>query len=379
MTKNNKIINKAVTKAVKKVTKKKNAGKRILAEAKLFSKALNPYNGVPRRLGQNRAIKSSDFTRNWNKQQYEYYANLMDPWNARDARLPARIDTYSKTAKPKTTFKINTNTAGNLMVYFDPDYVANPSSLSTAFFYCNNSALDGATAIPPTALDFNTGPVSSVPLPPASIVYKYRLVSAGIKATPKLSALNNVGTVIKCVDYGDYAPMTPGLMNVATSTSVATYTVFQNALQGTGGKKFDLIGESVSVCSIWFPADPAQSIYIDAGDFLVDNVGHEAGGSPKLVMCFEALNGGALTSIEFEIVWNIEYLAPPQTQPWLGAGGQGPKATEAAEVHNHLTMADFPSAKTKENLAYDKDFERMMHDLTDKSGIKIPNKVMLEA
>jgi hypothetical protein len=372
---NNKKINQVTQKIISNVTKAANKNKN---KNNRFANALtnkirnnnsffnhNPYSGPIKKLGIPKALPAKQFFANFNSDQLKYYNNLINPWEAKEARLPRMIDIYSKCAKPKTTFKLTTNATGNMLIYFDPDFVSDVTTLRTAFLYNNSVIIDGST--PATGANYSSGPISSVPIPPVGLVYKTRLVSAAIKATPKLSALNNVGTIIKCVDYGDYTPSAPlTIGTLVASTSVQAYSVFANALQGTGGCKYDLIGENVSVTSTWFPADPAQSIFIDSGGYLVDNNAREAGGSPKIVMCFEALNNGAATTIEFEIVWNIEYLAQPASQPWLGGGGQGPKALDAMLVHDHVSIDQmFPNAGGEAKRIMNDRYESWAHKRSD--------------
>jgi hypothetical protein len=253
----------------------------------------------------------------------KYIHDLLDPWNAQDARLPASCNQFSNCAQIKSDFTLNANVSGNLWMYFDPDFCANPTTVLTSFLYCNNAALSGNA--PLTGAVYNTGPLSSVPVPPATTVLKTRLVSAAIKVTPKVAALTITGTIFACFDYGDYMPLTPNITgDSAYNANQQSYTLFSNILDGNGGKKFDIgigKGQSSSVYMTWYPVDPISAVFVDAGDFVVDSGGDEAGGDPKFVL---ALSGFPSTAAcDVQIIWNIEYLASTIAKPWLGVGGQG--------------------------------------------------------
>jgi hypothetical protein len=269
-----------------------------------------------------------------NYQMDKYICDLLDPWNAQDARLPAAINIFSNCAKVKSDFQLTCNASGNLFIYFDPDYCASATSGLTAFFFCNQTGLNGQTV--QTGAVYNTGGTASVPIPPATTVLKYRLVSAAIKVTSKTSALNVVGTVFACFDYGDYVP-TATTTATTVSTTTQEYTNFSNILNGNGGKKFDIgIGKelSSSIFLTWYPVDPSSAIFVDAGDFLIDSGSDEAGGDPKFVLGFQGFP--ASSTMDVQIIWNIEYLANPQAKAWIGMGGQGPPKVKALSAEEKL-------------------------------------------
>lgn len=255
-----------------------------------------------------------------------HYMNLLDPWNASEARLPRVFDTYTNTAKVHNAFNLQSNASGNLLIYFDADYVNANGNTNTTFFYNNDATLVGNA--PLATSTYKSGAAASVPTPPATTVLKTRLVSAAIKATVKLSALNNVGTIYTCIDYGDYAVQAQSASGLAVSTNIQNYANFANILSSNGGKKIDIIGDVASIYMNWYPVDPFAEVFIDPGSELLDSNSSEVGGDPRFVMGFESLNNGASTKVEFEIVWNIEYLANPIAKPWLGAGSFGINSTD---------------------------------------------------
>jgi hypothetical protein len=221
-------------------------------------------------------VNNTGYSRATTKAQVDkYIRDLLDPWNAQDARLPATCNQFSNTAQIKSDFVLQTNTLGNLYMYFDPDFCSSPTTVQTSFLYNLAATLTGNTIL--TTATYNTGPNSSVPIPPALTVLKSRLVSAAIKVTPKVAAINITGTIFACFDYGDYIPQ--GTAIAATSASNAnqeSYTLFSNILDGNGGKKFDIgigQGQSSSVFMTWYPVDPISSVFVDAGDYVVDSGG----------------------------------------------------------------------------------------------------------
>jgi hypothetical protein len=286
----------------------------------------------------------------------KYCSDLLDPWNAQDARLPSTINIFSNCAKVKSDFQLVTNVSGALFAYFDPDFCASAVGTSqTSFLFFNQQYSSGSVAytgnVVVTAATYSTGPGGSVPVPPASTVFKTRLVSAAIKVTPKISALNTVGTIFACFDYGDYAPLNINQTNDSANATQQEYTNFTNILNGNGGKKYDIgIGGDLatSVYMTWYPVDPLSAVFIDSGDYIVDNNLDEAGGDPKFVLGFQGFP--ASSNIDVQIVWNIEYLANPIAKPWLGMGGQGVSKLQSLQAESVL-------AKNTKNQISDKKLE----------------------
>lgn len=310
--------------------------------------------------------------KNFTKDQKLHLRNILDPWNAVDARWYRENGGETRTAKPKTTFKINTNAGGNLLIYFDPDY-ASTNGANTNFAFCNDVTLTGSTQV--VLPLYSTGPVASVAVPPATTVLRLRLVSAAIKATVKLSALNNVGTIFACDDYGDMAALPVNILGTVNPTSIgptmSTYSVFQQVLQGNSGRKVDIIGQVAEIYWTWYPMDPTAEIYTeiekDVGEFPATG---SAGGSPKCVIAFEALNNGNTTSIEFEIVWNYEYLAYPQAAPWIGRGNRGLGKTEHTEIVDFLSSRDHGAMTAEEMQSIQRHFyQEEMDSLGDPSNM----------
>jgi hypothetical protein len=248
------------------------------------------------------------------KQSIQHILNIMDPWSAVDAKLPQIGENYSNTAKVKSYFNLACNATGRLFLYADLNYVNSASGGNTAFTFNSDSSLNGSTVL--TGATYTGGPTNSVPTPPSTTVLKTRLVSAAMKVTPKASSQTYVGTLVSCVDYGDYNLLAQGAVTATQVSNVTQYTAFANILNGNGGKKYDLFNPGQSVYFNWYPVDPLSDVFIDAGNYIVDNNAKDAGGSPRFVCALQDFPAG--TPVDIEIVWNIEYLSSPVAKPWLG-------------------------------------------------------------
>jgi len=308
---------------------------------KKITKVVNKTNFRSKRLHMQQSImpRANKFNSNFSIDQKLHYRNLRDPWGAVDARWYRENAGATRTAKPITSFKLLTNPTGNFVLLFDPDFCSGTGTQTTAFLYCNDVTLTGATQL--SGAVFQSGPPASSPVPPASTVLRTRLVSAGIKATVKLSALNNVGTILTCDDYGDLIPSNTNLsIALGAVGNLGLYTQFQNVLQGNNGRKIDIIGEVAEVCWTWYPMDPTAEIFNDLGQDVGEtgSTSNSSGCSPKAVIAFEALNNGAQTTIEFEIVWNFEYVSNPIATPWIGSGGKGIGQSEHIKVIDMLSL-----------------------------------------
>ena len=264
-------------------------------------------------------------------QTSKYLMNLLDPWNAVNAKLPQIGDSFSNTAKVKSYFNLTANAGGYLMLYFDPNYVASASSY-TAFCYTNHSSLNGSTTL--AGSYWYGGPTNSVPSPPSSTVLKTRLVSAGMKVVPKISNMNYVATALACLDYGDYGLLPPGITLTTQNANVAQYTSFANIINGCGSQKYDLSNTGQSVYFNWYPVDPLSDIYIDVGNYMIDNATKDAGGSPRFVLGLQDLPANA--PVDIEIVWNIEYLAAPTMKSWLGYSPPGMSNSQFLQIKDAL-------------------------------------------
>jgi hypothetical protein len=290
----------------------------------------------------NNNSKVTAFKRNYTLSRNQHLMNLLDPWNATGAKLPQIGDIYSNVAKVRSYFNLTANANGYFLAVFDPSYIASAkaSGTLTAFNYCRNATLNGSTAITGTNL-WNYGPVGSVPMPPLNTVLKARLVCAGMKVVPKISTLNYVATAITCIDYSD------SQIGLATTAFTATdehanYGVFANVMYGNGGKKFDLTPTTGNnaIYFNWYPTDPLAEVFIDQGEEIVDIDGHEAGGFQKFVIAFQDLPASA--TIDFEIVWNIEYLCNPIAKPWAGVLNNPVSRMDHEEVMNELQNMGVP-------------------------------------
>jgi hypothetical protein len=330
---NKKRINKQHKKEIKKEVRDIFGKERLATTQQIENVRSDFYNTRQDKYNSStRALTYKKFDKLSKAQEHEYYRNLMFPWTAKDARLPRMLDIFSNTAQPRSIFRLSTNALGNMMIYFDPNFTG--LGTYTGFSYCNDVTLDGQTLI--TTGLYKGGPATSAPTPPANTALKCRLVSAAINASVKLSSLNNVGTIVTCHDYGDYSLIPVASAGTNQLAAVQQYTVFSNAIQGNGAHKVDVRGDIVSTSMKWFPVDPLSAVFVDVGEDLIDNAGHEAGGSPRLVFCFESLNNGATTVVEFEIVWNIEYLPTPAAKPWVGVGSQGPSLAIGMAVQDRI-------------------------------------------
>jgi hypothetical protein len=249
---------------------------------------------------------------NLKNQNLKYLTNLLNPWSAINAKLPQIGNQSSNTAKVKTYFTITSNATGFLVLYFNPRFVQQTGTTNTAFLFNNAATLDGVSLLSPTTW---TGG-QAAPITPANTVLKWRLVSSGMKVVPKVSALNYVATAISCLDYADTTTVLAGSTLNPIPSTINQYLVYNNTINGNGALKFDLSNPGQAIYYNWFPSDPLSDIYIDAGELIADNFGHEAGGSPKFVLSLQDLPPSS--KVDVEIVWNIEYLANPVAKPWLG-------------------------------------------------------------
>lgn len=305
-------------------------------------------------------------------QQLLHYRNIMDPWGAKEARWYQDNAGVTRTAKPITTFKLTSNSLGNLLVMFDPDFCNTSAGGLTNFFYVNDSTLTGLTQLN-TAI-YQTPGAGSAPLPPANTVSRIRLVSAGIKATVKLSELNMVGTAFVCDDYGDLlgAATSSTTLPAADVGNMPLYTVFANVIQGNNGYKRDISSIDNCVYWTWYPMDPTAEVFNDPATDVAEigegNSGvpsfSSAGSSPKMVIAFESLSNGAATVVEFEIVWNFEYVGNPIAVPWIGGGGVGIPQLDHIQVmdkirteHPHGSMSTDQYLDVIQDLSSHVDFE----------------------
>jgi hypothetical protein len=325
------------------INNKRTKAQQLLAAKKKFAQARSSKMKVKRPKDSNMKMYSGF----WNAQRYQLFQNLIDPWNARDARLPRMINTYSNVAHVRQDFTLQTNALGNLLVYFDSDFVTTATLGTTSFLYNNDVTLTGGTNIT-TAVN-KAGPTASAVFPPGSVCNKYRLVCAAIKATVKLSELNIVGTVQTCYDYGDYDPQVCSATTLATTIFPAVYGNFANVLNGNGGCKQDITGNRGSVYMNWFPVDPLAEVYITPAAQIEDDTATEAGGDPRFVMAFSALSNGAVTTVDFEVVWNIEYLAQPTIKAWLGDGAAGPSKYDHTAIMDIINSGNTSSSLTPAN------------------------------
>lgn len=300
------------------------------------------------------------------KQQIQRIINILDPWSAVDAKLPQIGENYSNTAKVKTYFNLTMNASGKIMIYFDPNWIEAAAGTRTSFLFNNDVTMLGTAAL--NTATYSGGPTGSVPVPPSTTVLKTRLVSAAMKVTPKVSNLNYVGTVLSCIDYGDYDLRTAGSTGNAEFTNVQQYTNFTNIINGNGGKKYDLANPGQSIYFNWYPVDPLSDVFVTAGNFIADSGSDDAGGSPRFVVGLQDFP--ASSPVDIEIVWNIEYLSAPVAKPWLGYTS----AMSAKEFDKALTLItkdDFISLNnnkswdtTHQSLFGDHDTQSS-HDLLD--------------
>jgi hypothetical protein len=298
---------------------------------------LGPYSSRPLMKQRMMPLNSEAVKKSMTK---KYIAALADPWNAVDVRLPSVGGSFTCTAKVKSYYSFLSNASGKVLFYVDPNFISKPAdtgTAQTAAFYVNASALDGVTAL--VGSYYTPGPLNSVPTPPSTTqVTKCRLISAGMKVVAKISALNYVATAITCLDYGDYTLMTAGSGITTQSTSATKYTVFSNILNGVQGQKFDLGISSDAVFFRWLPVDPLSDIFVDAGGWITDSNGQDAGGSARFVIALQDLP--ASSTIDVEMVWNVEYLPAAIAKPWLSGAqpGSGIPSSEMNAVRDSLSI-----------------------------------------
>lgn len=325
-----------INRVAKKVEKK--------IEKKVSKKIKNKYSST---LGKrNNRIKATDmtipkgmgssllFSSNKNRIA-EHVRNLIDPWNARDAKLPNAYENYSRSSKIKTSFTLPISTPmsgtnGCLLIVIDPDYLTPTTSTTTTYYYNNNQNLNGS-AITPTS--WSTVPVGAQPQAPANSFTKARLVSAGLTVTVKQSELNLVGTVYACLAYEN---VTPALAS-GTLLGNATYDQyqnFQNIENGCGGIKRDIGKQGDSVCIIWKPVDPLSLTFLGLTGEINDTSGQEAGAFQKWVVGLSGFTPG--TPVLVDVVLNWELMTQGQATAWYGGTSK-----DSVNLTEHQQALDF--------------------------------------
>jgi len=324
--------NKSTKKAVsEKFQKKVN---KIEKKMKKMSVGMKKNKGpIKRHRPKNTAKSVARMISSRKQARLSYYAALIDPWSANGVKLPQIGENYSCTAKVVSYFSLPASTNGTFFMYFDPNFIASAGNYKTSFLYNNSASLTGASAI--SSL-YTAGTTATMATVPSSLVSKCRLVSAAMKVIPKISMLNLVGTALACVDYGDYDLYTPSSQVASLSLPLWSFTSFSNIRSAAGGVKYDLTPTDQSVFFNWYPVDPLSDVFVDAGNYMVDNNSKDAGGSPRWVLGLQDLPSGAM--IDFEIVWNIEYLPQPTLRPWLGSSPLAPTISEFDDAKDRLAL-----------------------------------------
>jgi hypothetical protein len=244
----------------------------------------------------------------------KHLRDLMSPFNAKDARLPSFYENYSSAVKIKSSFTLVTNAGGFLTITIDPDYL--PSTTQSTYMYNNDVSLNGVTA---TTTTWKNLPLNCQPVAPTGTFSKYRLVSAGLKATVKLSSNNIVGTAYSCIAYENIAI---GIANAASQNNpnYDQYNNYSTMENGNSGNKFDITGEHTSVSLIWLPVDNLSATFLAIGGEIDDQLGNEAGAYQKWVMGFSGLP--ATTNIMFDICLNWEVIPTGANQAWVGGSNE---------------------------------------------------------
>jgi len=307
-------VNRVAKKVEKKIEKK--VAKKIKAKQNTtLSKRNNNIKAtdrtIPRGMGSSLLFSSDKI------KLAQHVKNLIDPWNARDAKLPNAYENYSRASKVKTSFtlSINTPTSGSngcLLIAIDPDYLTPTTSTTTTYYYNSNPALNGSTITPGT---WNTVPVGAQPQAPANSFTKARLVSGGIVVTVKQSELNLVGTVYACLAYENITPATAGGASLGNAT-YDQYQNFQNIENGCGGIKRDIGKQGDSVCIIWKPVDPLSLTFLGLTGEIDDSSGQEAGAYQKWVVGLTGFVPG--TPVLVDVVLNWELMTQGQATAWYG-------------------------------------------------------------
>lgn len=330
--------------------KAKQATKRLKKATKRVNKRGKTFNQNNRMIQPSTfdALTLSSTSRGLKKSQMQHLMNILDPWNAVNAKLPQIGESYSNSAKIHNYTTISTS-GTSIWMYVDVNYVTRMESPVTTFSYLKT--LTGS-ADPVASTYYYSGGISTVPAADPEIVDKYRVVSAAIRITPKLSLTNYTATAYSCVDYGDYpvnVPNTNGRIDgqvggpnqmSAITDDFKRYFIFSNILSGNGGTLTHLSNMSQSIEYRWFPVDPLSDVYINPGDIIGGIAGVDIGGSPRFVCAFTDLP--ANTPIDVEFIWNVEYLPTGKAKPWLGYSPSSVSSTE------HLSLK--PRFETQANI-----------------------------
>lgn len=312
-----KTITKQTIKTRPRLGRKRNSRKRngknktILNQVDKVKKQINRL--AKQRVGKSGRLGSALIFKGDQPSLRRHMMNILDPWEAKNAKLPNSYEIYSRASKVKSSFTLLANAGGNLLAAFDPDYLSS-TGVSTTFMYNNSSGLNG-TAI--NTFTWNSVVAGGQPVCPTATFTKARLVSAGIVATVKLSALNIVGTAFTCIAYENSNLVTSGLIaNTAGNADMDNYQNFTNIENGPGGKKFDITDHCPSVNLIWKPVDPLSLTFLAPGGEIMDNVGKEAGAYQKFIIAFSGLAASA--PILFDVVENWELVTYGSATAWVG-------------------------------------------------------------
>jgi len=258
----------------------------------------------------------------------KHLQDLLDPWNAKEARLPSPYEIYSKTAKVKSSFIVSTNALGCLLMAIDPDYLT-AAGVTTTYVYNTNALLNGTTITPTTWTGTALG---AQPVPPTLIFSKYRLVSASVIATIKLPALTIVGNAFSCIAYDNVAPTGTG-NTLVPQIGLDQYQNFQNIENGPGGCKIDITAAITKLSLNWLPVDPLSMVFLAPNGEIDDQNAVEAGAYQKLILGFSGLP--ATTNILFDVVLNWEMMNLGSSNAWLGGSSQNaPTLAQHEEVLN---------------------------------------------
>jgi len=260
----------------------------------------------------------------------KYISSIINPWDIVDAKRPSMCDVDTAMAHIRQTTIITANSLGNLFVFFDPQFIS-LNNANTTFTYCNAAGLTNLSPVILATL-FTAGGTSTTPTGGVNMD-RFRLNSAAIRASVKVSALNIVGSLVvahtnvNTAVNGTGATFTNGLYDQLTTS--ANLLLYKNA------KKMDIGVGDYCFESNWHPGDPSDAIFVTPNYELVDSGNFEVGSAPKIVMMFYGLPANA--NVEFEFVWNFEYV------PIFGISSLVPTDSRAVSTISDLAAQDFIS------------------------------------
>lgn len=191
--------------------------------------------------------------KNTNMDRYIHY--LTEPEICINAKIPSHYPVPTSSVKLHNTYIGTTNSYGNFVIGGLPFYINDVGVPNSTFFYNSGINLDGTTPS-----NYNV-PINMGQTQPAGIYASYRLVSASLVCSPRLSPLNMSGTLSGGI-YQDvtitHTPVSP--TNVIQGCQA--YTVFSN-IDNSLYNQCALSKDGLRL--LYFPVDPVLESFSIVG------------------------------------------------------------------------------------------------------------------